>query len=456
MPKLFFLIMIQKRFKLLMAVLAIAFAATGSVKAESWTSGDCTVTLSNDTLYISGDGKTRNYEMLFGIPWYDVRSSIKHAVIGKGVTVLRTCFYECDYLETIDFEEGSKLKTIDNGAITYCTALTTITLPDSVESIFDWAFSHCSSLVSITIPASIKSIGKYTFKECTNLADIYCYGDPEKLTWGVNDIFALDCDTKVHVLNQYLSKYQEKFNKINNATFVGDLDDYVTKNYTLINIPDGWTLTANGQPVTVTNGEAEIPEGANVKLTPASAIINKVKSVTLEKLVPMVTAPTIRKDLAYTGEAQELVNAGTVDHGTMLYSTDGTTWSTTVPTGTNAGKYGKIYYKVEPDGRYSGVDATLIGEASIAKGEGWVTLSSYGTSGWSSYATFTRTFTISSHHGGAISLYVPTGRISATRNGNVVTVKKLVVADCTSDFVTVSCGETENYKAASARYDCKH
>lgn len=438
-----------------MAVLAIAFAATGSVKAESWTSRDCTVTLSNDTLYISGDGKMRNYEKLLGIPWYEVRSSIKHAVIGKGVTVLRTCFYECDYLETIDFEEGSKLKTIDNGAITYCTALTTITLPDSVESIENWAFSGCSSLVSITIPASIKSIGKYTFKDCTNLADIYCYGDPEKLSWENTDAFMPDRGTKVHVLSEDLSKYQEKFYDNINVTFVGDLDDNTTK-YTLINIPEGWTLTANGRPVTVNNGEAEIPEGANVKLTPATAIINKVKSVTLEKLVPMVTAPTIRKDLAYTGEAQELVTAGTVDHGTMLYSTDGTTWSTTVPTGTNAGKYGKIYYKVEPEGRYSGVDATLIGEASIAKGEGWVTLSSYGTSGWSSYATFARTFTISSHHGGAISLYVPTGRISATRNDNVVTVKKLVIADCTSDFVTVSCGETENYKAASARYDCKH
>jgi hypothetical protein len=328
-------------------------------------------------------------------------------------------------------------------------------LPDSVESIENWAFSGCSSLVSITIPASIKSIGKYTFKDCTNLADIYCYGDPEKLSWENTDIFIPDRGTKVHVLSEDLSKYQEKFYDNINVTFVGDLDDNTTK-YTLINIPEGWTLTANGRPVTVTNGEAEIPEGANVKLTPATAIINKVKSVTLEKLVPMVTAPTIRKDLAYTGEAQELVTAGTVDHGTMLYSTDGTTWSTTVPTGTNAGKYGKIYYKVEPEGRYSGVDATLIGEASIAKGEGWVTLSSYGTSGWSSYATFARTFTISSHHGGAISLYVPTGRISATRNGNVVTVKKLVVADCSSDFVTVSCGETENYKAASARYDCKH
>ena len=89
-----------------MAVLAIAFAATGSVKAESWTSRDCTVTLSNDTLYISGDGQTRHYEYIPSIPWYDVRSSIKHAVIGKGVTKIDNCFCDCDQLETVDFEKG--------------------------------------------------------------------------------------------------------------------------------------------------------------------------------------------------------------------------------------------------------------------------------------------------------------------------------------------------------------
>ena len=446
--------MIQKRFKLLLAVLAIAFAATGSVKAESWTSGDCTATLSNDTLYVSGDGKMRNYEKLLGIPWYEVRSSIKHAVIGKGVTVLRTCFYECDYLETIDFEEGSKLKTIDNGAITYCTALTTITLPDSVESIENWAFSGCSSLVSITIPASIKSIGKYTFKDCTNLADIYCYGDPEKLSWENTDAFMPDRGTKVHVLSEDLSKYQEKFYDNINATFVGDLDDNTTK-YTLINIPEGWTLTANGRPVTVNNGEAEIPEGANVKLTPATAIINKVKSVTLEDFMPNVTAPTLRTDLVYNGKTQALITAGEVDHGTMLYSTDGKTWSTKVPTGTNAGNYGNIYYKVEPEGYYLGVEPTLIGQASIAKAQGWVTLSPSYTTGWEAYGDRSEYVSIS-HHGGALTYIQPnTKKVEISIVGNRVSIKKAFNSLAGGDFFWITSQATQNYTAASAMFSCR-
>lgn len=48
---------------------------------------------------------------------------------------------------------------------------------------------------------------------------------------------------------------------------------------TLGNIPDGWTVTANGDTITVTNGTATISAGATVVLTPTNTA--KVKSVTL-------------------------------------------------------------------------------------------------------------------------------------------------------------------------------
>lgn len=442
-----------------MAVLAIAFAATGSVKAESWTSGDCSVTLSNDTLYISGDGQTEQYEFLPEMPWYDVRSSIKHAVIGKGVTVLRSCFYECDQLETVDFEKGSKLKIIEADAFAECSALTTITLPDSVESIANWAFNGCSSLVSITIPASIKMIKSYTFYYCNILADIYCYGDPEKLSWEDTDIFIPNRGTKVHVLSEDLSKYQEKFYDNINATFVGDLDDYVTKNYTLINIPEGWTLTANGRPVTVNNGEAEIPEGADVKLTPATAIINKVKSVTLEDFMPQITAPTLRTDLVYNGKTQALITAGEVDHGTMLYSTNGTTWSNKVPTATNAGDY-NIYYKVVPEGHYLGVEPTLIGQASIAKAKGWITLSPSYTTGWDTWSSKYQTITITHHPGGTVTCRPVTPDMMSASVFNATSTSCSATVTKASGLpgnygVYFTSAATQNYTAAQAVFSCQ-
>lgn len=63
------------------------------------------------------------------------------------------------------------------------------------------------------------------------------------------------------------------------------------------------------------------------------------------------TAPTA-KNLTYTGIAQDLLNAGTATGGTMWYSTDGTIWSNSIPTGINAGEY-TVYYKVQGDATHA-------------------------------------------------------------------------------------------------------
>ena len=42
-----------------------------------------------------------------------------------------------------------------------------------VTSIGNHAFSYCSSLTSVTIPSSIKSIGTYAFQNCTSLMGVY-------------------------------------------------------------------------------------------------------------------------------------------------------------------------------------------------------------------------------------------------------------------------------------------
>ncbi|MBR6018296.1 MAG: InlB B-repeat-containing protein [Paludibacteraceae bacterium] len=54
----------------------------------------------------------------------------------------------------------------------------------------------------------------------------------------------------------------------------------------------------------------------------------------------------------YSGTAQELVNAGVPVGGTMKYSTDNSTWSAEIPTGTNVGNY-TVYYMVEGDATHA-------------------------------------------------------------------------------------------------------
>lgn len=67
--------------------------------------------------------------------------------------------------------------------------------------------------------------------------------------------------------------------------------------------------------------------------------------VTIGKINPTVTAPTAKTGLKYTGNNQQLVNAGSTNGGTMMYSTsENGTYSTTIPTGKNAGSYTVWWY----------------------------------------------------------------------------------------------------------------
>ena len=64
--------------------------------------------------------------------------------------------------------------------------------------------------------------------------------------------------------------------------------------------------------------------------------------------------PAGKSGLVYTGSAQNLITAGSSTTGTMKYSLDGTTYSTSIPQGTEAKEY-TIYYKVVANPGYNDV-----------------------------------------------------------------------------------------------------
>ena len=81
-------------------------------------------------------------------------------------TIKASAFKGCSSLATVTFENGSQLKTIgggsySSGAFSDCTALTSIEIPASVETIEAAAFKGCSSLATVTFEkgSQLKTIG---------------------------------------------------------------------------------------------------------------------------------------------------------------------------------------------------------------------------------------------------------------------------------------------------------
>ncbi len=66
----------------------------------------------------------------------------------------------------------NSVTSIDYGAFSGCTGLTSVTIPNSVTSIGDHAFSGCTGLISVTIPESVTSIGRDAFENCTGLTSV--------------------------------------------------------------------------------------------------------------------------------------------------------------------------------------------------------------------------------------------------------------------------------------------
>lgn len=139
-------------------------------------------------------------------------------------------------------------------------------------------------------------------------------------------------------------------------------------------------------------------------------------SVSIAKVDPVYTAP-VANSLTYNGSSQYLITTGNTSHGTIQYSSNGTSWSSTRPSGTNAGSY-TAYWRLNGDTNHNSVASTQISNVAIAQKSATITAKAqsivYGNSIATGTSQVTTSGLISGHSLTAISLSQSTTSVTTT------------------------------------------
>ena len=81
-------------------------------------------------------------------------------------------FYYNQTLETIEFEENSKLTYLGSSVFENCFKLNNVVLPDGLTELSSSTFYDCRALTNVVLPNSLLKIGDDAFNKCTALKSI--------------------------------------------------------------------------------------------------------------------------------------------------------------------------------------------------------------------------------------------------------------------------------------------
>ena len=118
-----------------------------------------------------------------------IPSTVTHNGLSYPVTTIgESAFLNCTALTSVTIPNS--VTSIDKEAFRNCTALTSVTIPNSVTSIDKEAFSNCSGLTGeLIIPSSITDLGMAVFKNCSGLTSVTI---PNSIT-RISDELFWDC-----------------------------------------------------------------------------------------------------------------------------------------------------------------------------------------------------------------------------------------------------------------------
>lgn len=237
-----------------------------------------------------------------------------------------TKYVESDTVVVIPSKiNGVTVETIGHGAFER-SAVTSVTIPDSVTAILDRAFANCFQLTNISIPNSVTSIGFSAFEHCTSLKSITL---PSSLN-SISEALFSDCSqlTTIHIPDSVLSIQDYAFGNCTRLKTIR-IPVSVTSigNLAFASCPNSMTVTYSGSKKqwNKINGKDEL---LNIPL-----VCNKLEAT----FNPDNGDPTVTKfiDNDKNSKFTELVPEPTKENYTFAgwYNGDEKFDFTTVPTG---------------------------------------------------------------------------------------------------------------------------
>ena len=81
-------------------------------------------------------------------------------------TIFSSAFRHCENLVSVELPNN--LTLVPDEMFTYCRVLESVNIPEGVREIGQWAFGGCSALANVEIPESVECIGAYAFHDCSD------------------------------------------------------------------------------------------------------------------------------------------------------------------------------------------------------------------------------------------------------------------------------------------------
>lgn len=170
--------------------------------------------------------KNTHFGYIFGASSYSdnyssVPSNLKAVVITGGTVIPDYAFYECKNITSIQLPDN--VESFGNYAFYRCKAFTEIDISDSVKRIGNYTFFGCSKIKSVTIGDYIESIGNYAFSICIELESV-TMGNRVKT---IGDYAFSGCESLLGI------ELPDSLKNIGNYAFAS------CKGFTSIEIPEG-------------------------------------------------------------------------------------------------------------------------------------------------------------------------------------------------------------------------